>query len=60
MIALLTPAQVAVQLGISEKTLANWRSLGHGPDSMKLGGRVRYEEAAVDAFIEAMKVEAAS
>lgn len=46
--ALLTPAEVAGELRITEKTLANWRSLGRGPAFVKVGGRVRYRRQAVD------------
>lgn len=43
--AALTPGNAAVVLGISEKTLANWRCNGAGPPFLKLPGRrgsVRY------------------
>lgn len=34
---LLTPAELAVMLGKSPRTLANWRSNGRGPKYLKLG-----------------------
>lgn len=39
---LLTPAEMAARLKVSEKTLANNRSKGVGPKFRKVGGRVRY------------------
>lgn len=34
---LLTPSELAVMLGMSVRTLANWRSTGKGPPYLKLG-----------------------
>lgn len=34
---LLTPAELAVMLGMSVRTLANWRSTGKGPPYLKIG-----------------------
>jgi hypothetical protein len=48
---LLTAAQTADRLGVSKRTLANWRSLGRGPRFGVLRTRVRYREADVDAFV---------
>lgn len=39
-----TPEQVAERYRASEKTLANWRSLGIGPAYVKAGRRVLYRE----------------
>lgn len=52
---LLTPAEAAGVLRLSEKTLANWRSkgTGYGPTYRKVGGRVRYMYRDVTGFIEA-------
>lgn len=45
----LTERQVAARLGVSVRTLQNWRWLGIGPRYFKLspgrGGRVRYRLA---------------
>lgn len=51
--ALATPAEVADHLGISEKTLAQWRWQQIGPAFTKVGGRVRYRWEAVDAYVAA-------
>lgn len=48
----LTPPQVSERTGFSVSTLANWRSLGTGPASVKVGTRVRYDEAVVTAWQE--------
>ena len=34
---LLTPAELAAMLGMSPRTLANWRSTGKGPPYVKIG-----------------------
>ena len=45
-----TPAVVAKRLGVTEKTLANWRCEGSGPPFFKAGGRVLYRPVSVDAW----------
>jgi excisionase family DNA binding protein len=51
---LLTPDQVAVALGLSQRTLAAWRSARRGgPAYVKCGSRVRYRKQAVAAWLEA-------
>lgn len=53
---LLLPGEAAAMLGVSEKTLANWRIADAGPSYMRLTpgefGRVRYFRASVQRFIE--------
>jgi predicted DNA-binding transcriptional regulator AlpA len=55
---LLTPAEVAARLRISQTTLARWRRQSpiRGPEPIKLGpggsSRVRYRRADVDALID--------
>lgn len=49
-----TPRSVAAMTGISEKTLANWRSLGVGPRFVRLGkvhGRIVYRVADIEAWL---------
>ncbi|RUU99674.1 DNA-binding protein, partial [Mesorhizobium sp. M7A.T.Ca.TU.009.01.3.1] len=48
----LTPTNVANALGISAKTLANWRVSGFGPKYVKLGSRVVYSTAELVIFVE--------
>lgn len=57
---LLTPAELAVMLGMSVRTLANWRSNGRGPKYLKVGPeppadrqdrrRVRYERDTAEKW----------
>lgn len=49
---LLTPEQTATVLGISEKTLAGWRSAKRGPDYAKIGSLVRYRDRDLDSWLE--------
>ncbi|MEU0218940.1 helix-turn-helix domain-containing protein [Streptomyces sp. NPDC006265] len=60
----LSPRQVADELGVSTRTLANWRWAGVGPRYTKLGdGRtspVRYRRADVDAWLKARESRAAA
>jgi hypothetical protein len=41
---------VGQRLGVSVRTLERWRWLGMGPRFMKVGGRVRYRLADIEAF----------
>ena len=45
----LTPQQVADRYkgAITVRTLANWRSIGQGPDYVKIGGKVVYPADAL-------------
>lgn len=43
--------ETANRVGVKPKTLANWRSLGRGPAFLKLGARVVYDDADVDAWL---------
>lgn len=48
-----TRVQAAEYIGVSPKTLANWKSLGRGPKWTKKGGGViRYLWADLDAWME--------
>ena len=51
--ALLTPEEVSVLLGISSKTLANWRWRRQGPPYIKLTPRkVRYPVKSLLSWLE--------
>ena len=50
---LLSSADVAGLLGVSERTLEFWRYAGKGPAYVKVGKRVRYRLADVEAYLEA-------
>jgi hypothetical protein len=49
----LTEGEVATRLGISPKTLRNWRSRKEGPEFIKFGRLVRYRLIDVIAFEKA-------
>lgn len=49
---MLTTAEVAKLLNISERTLEDWRLRGGGPRYIKVGRLVRYLYTDVVAFIE--------
>lgn len=51
----LSTRQAAAYLGLSERTLANWRCYGQGPVYSHLGRLVRYERDALDSFIEQLR-----
>lgn len=47
----LTPDEAADYLGLSPKTLANWRSAGTGPTHLRVGGRIQYRVQDLDEFL---------
>lgn len=47
--ALFNAQQLAARWSLSEKTLERWRSMGTGPAFIKLGNRVMYPIAAIEA-----------
>lgn len=47
------PCDVAEHLGVTVKTLRNWRSRGMGPPGFLIGGAVRYRQEAVHAWVDA-------
>lgn len=47
---LLAVSDAAVYLGLSPKTLANWRTIGRGPAFRRHGGRILYAVADLDAW----------
>lgn len=53
---LLKPEQVADELCIETKTLANWRSQRIGPPYLKLNGAVRYAEKELTEWLAAQQV----
>mgnify|MGYP001203675018 CR=1 FL=1 len=51
-VGFLTTSQAAEILGLSAKTLANWRVSGKGPEFHRLGGAVRYHPNDLNAWVE--------
>ena len=52
-VVLLTTAAAAGYLGVSPKTLNNWRCIGgkRGPSFVRVGRAVRYDVRVLDAWI---------
>jgi predicted DNA-binding transcriptional regulator AlpA len=48
--AFLTEKQAAQHLGLSPKTLRNWRSRGEGPSFLRLGSAVRYHSETLTSW----------
>lgn len=48
--AKMTQDQLAERWHLSPRTLEQWRWLGKGPRFLKIGARVLYDEADVEAF----------
>lgn len=55
---LMSRADVAYELGIAEKTLANWRTRGFGPRGFRVGKAVRYLRGEVDRWLAEQQAEA--
>jgi excisionase family DNA binding protein len=53
---LLTPERVSALTGLSEETLAQWRSKRRGIPYLKIGRAVRYDPADVQAYLERCRV----
>jgi excisionase family DNA binding protein len=52
----LTAEQVSAITGLSEETLAQWRSRKRGISYLKIGRAVRYDPAEVQAYLERCRV----
>jgi len=46
-----TPAQLARELDVSERTVHRWHALRQGPPRTKIGNKVLYRRAAVDSWL---------
>lgn len=47
----ITPAEAAAKLGITERTLENWRTLNKGPAWVKVNNKTVYESDLVSAYV---------
>lgn len=54
-IFLLKSKDAAEALGITARTLENWRYLGKGPECIHIGKTVRYATKDIEAWIEEQK-----
>ena len=52
---LFDPHEASAYLRIAKQTLARWRCYGLGPRFVRIGGRIFYDIADLDAFIAANK-----
>ena len=50
---LLSPTELAEALGISVRTIYNWRVRKVGPPGLKVGRHVRYRKADVESWLAA-------
>lgn len=54
---LLEPEQAAQALGVSPRTLANWRCLGIGPAYVCVGRARRYRAADLSSWADAHRMD---
>lgn len=54
------PEAAGAQIGVTQGTLAKWRCAGTGPAFIRIGGRILYKQADLDAYLEARRVEPTS
>lgn len=52
---LLTTAEVAIRTRTPESTVRYWRSIGFGPHGFRVGKRVLYREADVQAWLDGLR-----
>jgi hypothetical protein len=52
---LFDPEEASDYLRVARQTLARWRCYGLGPRFVRIGGRIFYDPADLDAFIAANK-----
>lgn len=53
----MTTAEVADLLRMPSETVRYWRHIGKGPKSFKVGRRVLYDAAAVQAWLDEQRGE---
>ena len=56
-LTLLHPWQVALILGISERTLERYRARGTGAEYVRVGGQIRYSEPALLEYLRRQTVK---
>jgi hypothetical protein len=54
---LFDPQEASDYLRMAKQTLARWRCYGLGPRFVRIGGRIFYDVADLDAFITARKFQ---
>ena len=51
----LAPCKLAARIGVTEATLAVWRSTGRGPASLKLGRHVVYPKSDIEIWLQSLR-----
>jgi DNA-binding transcriptional MerR regulator len=51
-----TPEQTAKRLGIRSDTLRHWRWKGVGLDFVRVGGRIFYSDASIEAYLRSRTI----
>lgn len=51
---LLCEKEAARLLGLSHRTLQDWRQIGRGPRYLKMGHRIRYRVADLEGWMEGL------
>lgn len=54
----LSDKELAAELDVSPRTLARWRRLREGPAITRVGRKIQYRRAAVDAWLSANETAA--
>lgn len=57
---LLTPDDVATQLGVPRQTLYSWRARKLGPPAILVGRHLRWRQSAIDEWLDAHTAESRS
>jgi len=58
--SLITPATLAMRLGLTQRTLSQKRVTGTGPAFIRTGKSVRYRPEAVDTWLLSMEFNSTS
>jgi hypothetical protein len=58
--SLITPATLAMRLGLTQRTLSQKRVTGTGPAFIRTGKSVRYRPEAVDSWLMSMEFNSTS
>jgi len=49
---MITPRELATELGVHVVTLCRWRREGYGPEFVRVGSGIRYRRRDVDAWLK--------
>lgn len=53
----LSSGEVAGMLGVTQRTVENWRGSGKGPAFFRMGSNIRYREIDVLAWVESNMIK---